>query len=320
MNIEQLEYIIEVTKTGSITNAANNLHVSQAAISKSINNLEQELGVQIFNRSRLGTNPTEDGKKVVKKAIEIVEKVKELKEDSNCSLPKHKDYIKISATSISYLGIPPSALSTFKLKFPNVFLEFKERNYKNLLIEIENGESDLGLIIHIDDPMNEKYKANKHLAFEKIVVGKFVVCVSKDSKLANNAYLTIEDVLNEPFVLHGDPIWKNFLNNYFDKEGKMKIAFTSYDNSSLLKAISEGMGIYLGLDFIQKYDPYRLAGKIVAVPLIDFDKINVSLSWVFSKEKPLSNATKELLKSIKHEIIKVSDDSSIRKTGIQSAI
>ncbi|MEH7376634.1 LysR family transcriptional regulator [Neobacillus drentensis] len=308
MNFEQLEYIIEVTKTGSITNAANNLHVSQAAISKSINNLEQELGVQIFNRSRVGTNPTEDGKKVIKKAIEIVEKVKELKEDSNCSLHKHKDHIKISATSISYLGIPPSALSTFKMKFPNVFLEFKERSYKNLLLEIKNGESDLGLIIHIDDPINEKFKANKHLAFEKIVDGKFVVCASKDSKLANNAYLTTEDVLNEPFVLHGDSHWKNFLNNYFDKEGKMKIAFTSYDNSSLLKAISEGVGIYLGFDFIQKYDPYRLAGKIVTIPLIDFDKINVSLSWVFSKDKPLSEATKELLKIIKHEIIKVNDD------------
>ncbi|MCM2534271.1 LysR family transcriptional regulator [Neobacillus pocheonensis] len=298
MNIEQLEYIIEVTKTGSITESANHLHVSQSAVSKSIYNLEQELGVQIFYRSRSGTAPTEEGRKIIKKAFEIIEKVNELKEESKLSLTNYNDHIKISASSISYLGIPPSALSTFKMKFPNVVLEIKERSFKEIFADIKNGESEIGLIIYIDIEMDKIFKANKDLAFEKIVDGKFVVCASKNSKLAYNAYLTTEDILNEPFVVYADYNWQKFLNNYFDKDGRMKIAFSSTDNFALKKAISEGVGINLGFDFIQKYDPYMIAGLNVAIPLIDFDNVNVSLSGVYSKEKPLSKPIKELLKII----------------------
>ena len=52
MNIEQLQYIIEVSELGTIAKAADKLHVSHSAISQAIANLESELGITIFNRSR----------------------------------------------------------------------------------------------------------------------------------------------------------------------------------------------------------------------------------------------------------------------------
>ena len=59
MNFEQLEYIKEVIETKSMSIAAENLHVTQSAISQSISLLEKEFGVQLFKRSRNGTIPTE---------------------------------------------------------------------------------------------------------------------------------------------------------------------------------------------------------------------------------------------------------------------
>ncbi len=80
MNIEQLEYVIEVAKQGTISKAAEKLHVSHSAISQSLSSLESELGLIIFKRSRSGTICTEEGKKVLDLAYEVYYKVQELKE------------------------------------------------------------------------------------------------------------------------------------------------------------------------------------------------------------------------------------------------
>lgn len=82
MNIDQLLYVVEVAKTGSITTAAENLHVTPAGVSQSISNLEKRLGITIFARSRKGSSPTLEGKATIKKAYEIISKYQELLEES----------------------------------------------------------------------------------------------------------------------------------------------------------------------------------------------------------------------------------------------
>ncbi|WP_247900895.1 LysR family transcriptional regulator [Paenibacillus pabuli] len=55
MNLEQLEYVVEIAKTQSFSAASEHLHVTQSAISQSIHRLENELGMILFERSRHGT-------------------------------------------------------------------------------------------------------------------------------------------------------------------------------------------------------------------------------------------------------------------------
>lgn len=73
MNLEQLEYIVQVAKTGSFTKAAEHSHVTLSAISQSISMLESELGVSLFHRSRgLGAVPTPEGRALIVKAHEAL--------------------------------------------------------------------------------------------------------------------------------------------------------------------------------------------------------------------------------------------------------
>lgn len=81
MNIEQLEVVKEVFETNSMSLAAQNLHVSQSAISQSISLLEKEIGIPLFKRSRNGTVPTEDGTTIIKIILEILMKVDEIKDE-----------------------------------------------------------------------------------------------------------------------------------------------------------------------------------------------------------------------------------------------
>lgn len=73
MTIQQLQYILEVNRTRSITQAAKNLYVTQAGISSAISSLEDELGFQIFARSWQGAIPTERGVRVLEQASRICE-------------------------------------------------------------------------------------------------------------------------------------------------------------------------------------------------------------------------------------------------------
>ena len=73
MTFQQLQYIIEIQNTGSFSQAARNFYVSQASISQAVTALEKELGVQIFQRSWNGVQPTQQGVEVLKHANRIYE-------------------------------------------------------------------------------------------------------------------------------------------------------------------------------------------------------------------------------------------------------
>lgn len=73
MTIQQLEYLLEVYRTGSISRAAKNLYVAQSSVSSSISGLESELGFEIFSRSRQGVHPTTQGLRILEQAGRICE-------------------------------------------------------------------------------------------------------------------------------------------------------------------------------------------------------------------------------------------------------
>ena len=85
MTFQQLEYILEIRRTGSISQAAKKFYVSQASISRAVNALERELGVQIFHRSWNGVQPTEQGCAVLEEANRICESWRRMSEGKNLS-------------------------------------------------------------------------------------------------------------------------------------------------------------------------------------------------------------------------------------------
>jgi len=78
MHLQQLFYLLEVGKTHSISQAAENLFITQPTLSIAISNLEKELGCTLLNRTKSGVYPTEAGKKAICIASEITSKIGEL--------------------------------------------------------------------------------------------------------------------------------------------------------------------------------------------------------------------------------------------------
>ncbi|MDM5210719.1 LysR family transcriptional regulator [Peribacillus sp. NJ4] len=301
MHIEQLKYIVEVTKTRSISIAAQNLHVSQSTISKAITNLEQELGINLFTRSRLGAIPTAEGKNIIKKAYEIVVKLHEIQEEAQTQTSLINGEINLSASPSLFMTILLKSLSSFKKDYPNFRIVMTEKKSPNIIEDVLQGKIDIGLAMIDEIDLD----AHEELVFETLLEGEIMVCVNKHSPLALSDYLTPEELINETVVMYDGGIWKDSISIFMNRYGSMNILFSSNNTEVIKKAVSEGLAISFLMDISLKDDHYVKSGEIVPIPLINFDSNRRSFGWVRSKKKHFSFATREFLKCIKLHISKL---------------
>lgn len=300
MNIEQLEYVVEIAKTGSISDSSNNLHVSSAAISKAISNLEKELGVILFKRSRTGTLPTEESKQLIKKAHEIINKIQEFKEEAQIQTALINGDLKLSAIPSFFMTILPKTLLTFYKDHPDVNIFITEKGSQPIINEIKENKIDLGLIATFDNVWEE----NEELAFEVLLEGKVQVFVSKHSHLAYCDTVTPKDLLGETIVTYNGDVLNFFINDFFNKYGALKILFTSTNTEVIKKTVAEGLAIYFSFDLGQQNDHRIDRGDIIPIPLVNHTPVNIYFGAVRSKKKHFSASTKMFLKYLKNQIVK----------------
>lgn len=167
----ELYYIFyKVAEQGNISKAAESLYVSQPAVTKSIKNLENNLGVQLFNRTSKGVSLTEEGKILyehVKNAFVEIEQgeqlIKKLK-DKNLGVVK----IGISNTLCKYYFMPH--LKKFHEMYPNLKIEITNRTTVETMELLEKGVLDCAIVSKIDDESRFIYK--KLMEIQDIFVGK----------------------------------------------------------------------------------------------------------------------------------------------------
>jgi len=304
MYIEQLEYIVEVAKTGSISNAAENLHVSPAGISKSIMNLEEKLGLKIFIRSRSGTIPTEAGKQIIKIAYEIVIKLQQIEEVAKAEKAVINEDFKLSASPSLFLNVLPQTLSAFKKDHAKVKIQISEKPSPDIIEDIIENKIDIGLIASNRNRWIQMVQKNKDLQFESLLETKINVYVSKHSPLAFSESVTPEELLDQSLVIYAGGYSKSFVNDFFTKYGAMNILFESYNTEVIKKTVALGLAIYFSNDLAAKNDYYVKNGDIVPIPLADNDNNNESISfgWIRSKKNPISNSAREFIKHLKFQI------------------
>ena len=103
MNTQHLKYVVEVERTGSITQAADNLYMAQPNLSKAIKELEDTLGISIFRRTSKGVVPTEKGAEFLvyaKRILTQLEKVEAL----NLPRTEERQSFSVSVPRVSYIA------------------------------------------------------------------------------------------------------------------------------------------------------------------------------------------------------------------------
>ncbi|WP_102348829.1 LysR family transcriptional regulator [Bacillus sp. Marseille-P3661] len=307
MNIEQFEYIVEVAKTNSVSIASENLHVSQSAISQSITKLESELGVKIFNRSRLGTYPTEEGEKVIQKAYEVLLKVQELEEETKTQKAKLTGDLKVSIIP-NMMMLMFNTLFAFKKDHPHVNIEIIEKGSGEVLEDIKQNKIDIGLLT-----TTEKFlKENDQFNFEKLITGTTKIFVGKDHPLAKRKTVKPEELLSYSLVLFKSKHVKQVVDNISAQYGPANILFTTDSNDVIKKATIDCLGIGIGTNHTIKFDPHVINGDIVLLDLINFNQLeDIYFGWIRNKGQVLGPAAKEFITQLKKQIKLQMDEKNV---------
>lgn len=269
MNLDQLFYVREILHTQSITIASENLHVTQSAISQSITLLEKEVGITLFHRSRHGTIPTEEGKPILYKILEALQKLDELQNEIQTINSSYIGEINIATIPSIFMTHLPGILASFKKDYPQIKVNLVEMENVDILASVQKEKIDLGFIALFSTFIK---KVNQQTVFHPIQSnGSFTAIVHKNSKLALKKYLTLKDIKNYPFIMYDRKFYHEIIEAFQKEESDIKVIFKSTNTEVIKRSVAEGLGISILTSLMLKDDPYINEGEIISVP--------IRLSW-----------------------------------------
>lgn len=241
MNIDYELYRIfyEVAKSGNITHASRKLNISQPAISKSIKNLESQLGGDLFVRTQKGVVLTEEGKvfyEHIKNAIESITNA-ENEFSSLMSLETGSIRIGVSTTITEKYLLP--YLKKFHELYPHITIHMYTDISNELLVKLKNGSIDLAIVHTID----KDYGSDINIRNIKEIHSVFVF--NDSYKKLKNIELSINDLVRYPIILQTKG---SNSRDFIDKiEEDYNIIFNNTIESSSYTLISEFAKIGLGI-------------------------------------------------------------------------
>ena len=195
MNIDQLKYLDDLSKTSSINTTAKRMFISQQALSESMKRLEQELGCTLFIRSKTGISFTEDGKMLLDCAQHMLEQYNVMMQYLNTKY--NKTHLQGKLT----LGVAPAVTSSFlpelllnlHTHYPDVTLYVQEHSAKQILKLLSENLIDFGLFGFSEDGVThpELFHASllEAFRFEKLYTDYLVCAMLKNHPLS--IYTTI---------------------------------------------------------------------------------------------------------------------------------
>lgn len=263
LNFEQLQYIKAVLEYGSITHAAEALHISQSALSQSIASLENEIEHKLFNRSRSGTVPTENGKKLIPIILEILESESKLRQAANALSATLRGTLTIATTPTLFMTVVPQALSSFRKDYPQIEVRITEAENDEIFHLVRKKDVDIGLFAlmeyHEADPTME--------IFSLFLSSGFKAIVPSNSKLTFQESISLEDIQDYPFILFDREFYNVNIKKFEAQRGSLNILFNTKNPSVLLRSVSAGLGVSIVSDLMLQNDPYLQTKSITAIPI-----------------------------------------------------
>ena len=200
-----MKYAVEVAKTGSLNKAAEKLFMAPPNLSRSIKELESDLGITIFERSQKGVTLTPDGEEFIgyaKSLLKQIDHVESLYKENGSK----KQRFSISVPRASYISDALVEFSKDLGKDP-VEIFYKETNSQRTINNILNHDYKLGIIRYAEnyDKFFKTMLEEKGLAYEMVTEFSYKLVMSSENPLAKKENITFDDLTDFIEVAHADP-------------------------------------------------------------------------------------------------------------------
>lgn len=241
MTITQLRYVLAVAEYRNFTVAADKCFVTQPTLSMQIQKIEEELSIQIFDRSKKPIQVTDIGQKIINQAKNIVNEADRIQD----IVEQQKGFIggefRLGIIPTVMPTLLPMFLSNFVHKYPKVKLVIEELNTDEIIIRLNNGKLDAAIAA---TPLNEEKIKEIVLYFEP-----FVAYIPENHQNYSKNELEVTDLnVDEILLLQDGHCFRNSILNICKIDGfldKNTFKIESGSFETLIKLADEGLGITL---------------------------------------------------------------------------
>ncbi len=295
MNITQLKYVLEAAASNSMREASAKLYVTQPALSASIRELEDELGILIFERTNKGISLTDEGREFLAYAKKAVGQYGIL-EDRYLSRDSGKERFSVSTQHYNF------AIKAFtevlKIKKPDKYVfSIHETKTKEVLDDVASLKSEVGIISFSgsNEALIKKLFRDYQLEFVPLMRRETFVYVWKDHKFAGREEISIEEMRDYPCVSFDQ---SNEGKYYLTEEAMADYAFDkmikSDDRATTMEIIAELGGYSVGCGMLSKED--SVLQGLVSIKMIEEDPLTIG--YITRKGSSLSQYGSEYIREL----------------------
>lgn len=275
MEIRVLKYFIAVAREENITRASERLNITQPTLSRQLKQLEEELGVKLFDRNKHRISLTNDGLLLRRRAQEIIDLSEKTKNEVSHSNEELSGEIAIGCGELRSIDALAKIIKSFQELHPEVSFNIFSGNSENIKDLMNQGLLELGLLM-------EPVQIDKYDFARMNVEEKWGILVKKESPLANLEFATSDDIKNYPLILPARREVNHEIINWLNIDSDEIRVVSKYNliyNSSRLVRNNVGIAISLKLD--DEYEGLKF------IPLKESPILNSVLVWqsgqIFSK-------------------------------------
>lgn len=240
MSDRRLEVFYTVAKLLSFTKAADELNMTQPAVTFQVRQLEDAFDTRLFDRAHNKVSLTRAGEEVFAYSERIFDLYNEMSESIKSLTGDNSGTVIIGASTTIAEYMLPAILGDFKNKYPDVVVRLKVSNTEGVVTMVEDNTIDLGIV--------EGTVNNKQLLVEPCRVDKLVAIVSNDHELAGMAKVPCAELLNHPFIFREAEsgtrgVFSEYLVLHGYCESDLNNALEMGSTESIKGAVEAGMGI-----------------------------------------------------------------------------
>ncbi len=292
MSIRNLTYFVEVAREKNFTRAANNLHLSQPALSKVIKNLENELKVQLIDRQAKQFKLTDAGEIFYDNCQTALESINKELEKLYDSVNFEKGKITVGIPPVIGTAIFPTLLSNFKKRYPDIEIILIEGGANIISDMIEEGAVDIGVVML---PFE-----SEHFHAIPMIYSESKLVVHKSHKFADRETVGLEELKNENFVILSEEymLYNQIISACKLKGFEAKIIFksTQWDFLAEMVSINEGITI-LPAPIIKVFKSNEIRSVSIINPELPWN-----IGMIIKKDKYISYAMRTFIDFVKKEV------------------
>lgn len=294
MTLQQLKYVITVAETGTITEAANKLYISQPSLTNAIHELEKEMNIVIFNRTNKGISLSREGNDFLGYARQVLEQAAILEDKYKRNHGGKKQF----CVSTQHYYFAVNAFVDLVKEYGQDEYDFslRETQTYEIIEDVVRMKSELGILFMNDfnEKVIGKLLKSHDLEFHLLFTAKPHVFISREHPLARQSVITNKELEQYPYLSFEQGEHNSF---YFSEEifseSERKKNIRVRDRATLFNLLIGLNGYTVCSGVIDE----KLNGKdIIAVPLADEDDMHIG--YITHRKGILSRLGDSYLKAL----------------------